>query len=119
MCYNSIFKIKSSGSTPYSVMVSVEGKDVRIGCNCKAGAMNQLCKHVVSLLENNQKLLYDASQSEEFNVCHTHLIESGIVETYKSMDSRVKSIEKEAKKAKDQFTKEKAEIKSMFFNSIS
>ncbi|MEQ1751691.1 MAG: hypothetical protein ABL974_19880, partial [Prosthecobacter sp.] len=55
---------KSSSGAPYDVTFSVLEGLMTVHCSCKAGLLQQQCKHKRALVSGDKELLFDQSQTE-------------------------------------------------------
>jgi len=55
---------KSSSGEPYNVIFSILEGRMTVKCSCKAGLMNQQCKHKRELVSGDREMLYDQNQAE-------------------------------------------------------
>ena len=57
-------KSSSQSDSPYSVNFIIADGMLRVHCSCPAGIYGQLCKHKISFIEGDDKMLHDISQKE-------------------------------------------------------
>jgi len=55
----------SSGKKPYSVDFTIIGGKMTVRCNCPAGRYGKLCKHKISMIEEDYDILYDENQDKQ------------------------------------------------------
>ncbi len=58
------FLAKSSSGNPYDVTFEVIGGRMVVRCTCKAGELNQQCKHKRALSTGDAEMLMDKSQTQ-------------------------------------------------------
>ncbi len=58
------FHAKSSSGEPHNVTFSIIEGRMTVRCSCKAGLMNQQCKHKRALVSGDHEMLFDQSQAE-------------------------------------------------------
>jgi len=58
------FFAKSSSGEPYDLIFSVLEGRMTVRCSCKAGLMNQQCKHKRKLVSGDSEMLFDQRQAE-------------------------------------------------------
>lgn len=57
----SLLKVKSSdGTSSYSVEFNWDGMQLKVSCDCRAGALGQHCRHKDGLLRGDPTLLADS-----------------------------------------------------------
>jgi len=90
------FAVRSSdGTTLYSIVFVREGGGIRVRCNCKAGAMGQMCKHKDGLLLGDATLLADPQKAPELREVQTWIAQSEL----KVLLSAIREAENAAKTA--------------------
>ncbi len=55
---------KSSSGEPYNVTFSILEGRMTVRCSCKAGLLNQQCKHKRELVSGGREMLFDQNQAE-------------------------------------------------------
>lgn len=104
------FTVRSSDGTKlYSVIFTREGAVIRSQCNCKAGAMNQMCKHKEGLLQGEVSLLADIQETLKLREMQAWLAQSELIvllntlreaeDAAKEAQGRVKLLRKKLAKA--------------------
>ncbi|CAN5913631.1 hypothetical protein BH11VER1_BH11VER1_28120 [soil metagenome] len=55
---------KSSSGGSYDVSFETNGDALRVTCTCKAGLLQQLCKHKITLIKGDETMLFDGQQEK-------------------------------------------------------
>jgi len=105
---------KSSGDDPYKVYFKDEGGILSVFCRCRAGEFGQLCKHKLSFLKGDAKLLYDPEQKELFEQVQKMLRRFSVMELFSRYEDEVSKIDTGIKKLK----KTKKKIRAEFAKKI-
>lgn len=87
--------MSSDGTTLYSIIFIREGAAIRVRCNCKAGAMGQMCKHKEGLLLGDAALLADPQETPELREIQAWIAQSEL----KALLSAISEAEDAAKTA--------------------
>jgi hypothetical protein len=106
---------KSSSGEPYNVEFVADETSVRVFCHCQAGVLQRMCKHKLAFLKGDTKMLFDPKQA-------TLLL--GILSwpQFTSLKVRLDEYEKKLRQveiAKEDLTKEEAEIKAEFARGLT
>lgn len=59
-----IFLVQGSSAEPYEVVFQNDDSVLSATCTCQAGAMGQVCKHRVSILEGSASGVVSGNESE-------------------------------------------------------
>jgi uncharacterized Zn finger protein len=59
------FLAKSSGTEPYQVVFHFADGLLTATCNCQAGVFSKLCKHKLALLQGDEAMLFNPSESQQ------------------------------------------------------
>lgn len=65
--------VRGSSGNSYTVRFSLEENRITAFCSCPAGDNQQLCKHVIRIMNGDDSILYDSSQKQDFVAISSHL----------------------------------------------
>mgnify|MGYP001143361278 CR=1 FL=1 len=94
--------VKSSSGDPYTVKFNLDENDLSAFCSCPAGIYRKLCKHILSIISNDESILYDRNQIEHIEQINTHLqktIIPSLLSELKDSEELLEKAQKEVKKA--------------------
>jgi hypothetical protein len=95
----------SDGVATYTVIVKWDGKDLSVGCDCKAGSLGDWCRHKSGILNGEDAILAakedltDVLQWVKASPVHTAM-------------SNIQSAEIQQKEAEVEFKKAKAKVQA-------
>jgi len=96
-------KAKSSSGDPYDVDFLFEGGALSVHCTCRAGIMRTACKHRLSLLKGDQKMLADPSQANELATVVEWASKVGfsnLIQRLDEAEAELSRVQREVKKGK-------------------
>ena len=99
---------KSSSGESYPVEFMEDAASLRIFCHCKAGVLQQMCKHKLALIKLDSKMLYDSAQGAELEAI-------GLWPTYQALRNRTDAYESdlaEVDRQKAQLAQREKQLKS-------
>jgi len=111
-------KSSSQPESPYNINFIIVDEILRIHCSCPAGIYGQLCKHKTSLLEGDNKMLYDISQKEILADIVSTIQASPIFDELSKILKRKMEIEKIQQKLKKEHKDIKLNLALKFKNGI-
>ena len=96
-------KAKSSSGDPYDVDFIFEKGVLSVHCTCRAGMMRTACKHRLSLLKGDKKMLADPSQANQLATVVEWANQVGFSNLLQQLDAaeaELSRLQREVKKAK-------------------
>jgi len=96
------FLVQGSEPLPYRVIFKRNGKNLKAACTCRAGAMGQLCKHRLSILNGDRNSVV-SDNTDQISEVVSWLGESNVAEIISelvSLEVEKKLIENKIKKTK-------------------
>lgn len=86
---------KSSSGEPYDVTFEVISGRMTVRCSCKAGGMDQQCKHKRALASGDCEMLFDSSQDHILNDLIATVEGRELTANLKSEEAALVTIERE------------------------
>jgi hypothetical protein len=96
-------KVHSSDGDFYNVNCKNNDGVISIKCDCVAGSYTKLCKHKLLIVSGQNEVLYDVSQTEDFNTVQGWICNS----EYPALLNKLAILEKELLKKKHEVRKVK------------
>ena len=96
----------SSRDEPYAVVITSTESGLSIFCDCPAGEWGKYCKHKMSIVLADERILYDEKQSCNFKKVTEWISKSG----YPGLVAGFHTTEKELEAAKKNVKKQKEKI---------
>ncbi|MBB5148618.1 SWIM zinc finger family protein [Ureibacillus thermosphaericus] len=99
------FSIQGSSEEPYTLQFSITEKSFKAECNCPAGLMGTLCKHIIWIIEGQiPSNLIDGDISKIVEISKAfHSSEVGdVYNHYKELEKEIEKLKKELKNRKKQ-----------------
>lgn len=106
---------KSSSGNPYEVQFASDGNSLRIFCHCKAGILQQMCKHKAALLQGDISMLFKPEQATLLAEIHALPEFSRLKVQTEAFEQKLKEIEL----AKNELSKREKAIKSEFARGLA
>lgn len=88
----------SNPDEPYKMQFAIDGDRIKLRCYCPAGTQHMLCKHVISLLEGDRKIVFPTCDPALFDEARAVLAQIGAVEQCRQMTAQIAELEREFKK---------------------
>jgi hypothetical protein len=111
-------KSSSQPELPYSVNFIIADGMLCIHCSCPAGIYGQLCKHKISFIEGDDKMLFDISQKEILADIVSTIQASPIYDELSRFFKRKIEIEKIQRELKKELKDMKFDLASKLKNGI-
>lgn len=99
------FKMKSESSGSIYELIINFSPTLTIDCDCEAKLGMYLCKHIISIFDNNTKLLANTSQIKLFNELSNDERLSETIEAYKILKKELVNYDIEIKRLRGEKTK--------------
>ena len=96
-----LFALSSDGVTSYRVVFRHEDGKVLIDCNCPAGEMGKLCRHKLSLLAGDNRMLSDQKKQPDLEEVQHWLKDTRIPKLLSELRKTEKELERTKKRLSD------------------
>lgn len=90
-----ILLAKSSSGNPYSITFEQINGTLRVHCDCKAGVLQQQCKHRRALIAGDVTMLFDEAQISELQSILTSDAAKQLSLAVSNCESELERLEKE------------------------
>ena len=97
------FSIQGSNDQPYSLQFSITENSFKAECDCPAGTLGTLCKHVIWILEGETPSSLvdgDASKIPEISKAFRSSEIGDVYDSYKQLEKEVEKLQEDINKHK-------------------